>query len=168
MSKIEKSKFKDSQGRALTQGLFLEHKYDTKYAVYTLKDEDFEYEGHIYPSLKRLYLEFEDPIEYDFANEHLLNWNQWKRITGNALFSDLVEQWREELNLKIRSGALRGMSDAAYGKDNVQAYKYLLEKGWEKRGVGRPSKKAQDKEDALRDSIANDYKDDLERMRSIQ
>lgn len=161
---MDKNKLKDSQGRALTQSLFLETNYDTRYAVYTLKEEDFEYEGVLYPSLKRLYLEFEDPIEYEFAKKYLLNWDQWQRICANKLFSKEVEKWREELELKIRSSALRGMSDAAYNKDNVQAFKYLLEKGWDKKVVGRPSKKAQEREQALQEAISKDYDEDFARL----
>lgn len=160
---IDKTRLKDSQGRPLTQGLFLEVAYDTKYAVYTKKDEDFEYEGVVYPSLKRLYLEMEDPIEYDFANKYLLNWQQWQRICNNKLFKKEIDSWREELELKIRAGALKGLADAAYSKDNVQAFKYLLEKGWEKRGAGRPTKKQQEHDESLKNAIANDYAEDIAR-----
>lgn len=58
----------------LTQGLFLEIGY-TKYSVYTLKDEDYEYKGQMFPSLKRIYLEMADAGEYEFATTHLLGWS---------------------------------------------------------------------------------------------
>ena len=53
---LDKSKFKDSGGRPITQSLFLEIGY-TDRAYYTLNDEDKEYNGSTYPSLKKLYLE---------------------------------------------------------------------------------------------------------------
>ena len=58
--KIDKATLRDTKGRPLTQSLFLELGYNTQYAVYTLKDEDYNYEGKLYPSLKRLYLEMEE------------------------------------------------------------------------------------------------------------
>lgn len=160
---MDKTKLKDTSGRPLTQGLFLETKYDTTYAVYTLKDEDFEYQGVIYPSLKKLYLEFEDPIEYAFANRYLLNWDQWQRICNNKLYSKMIEGWREELDLKIRSQSLKGICDLAAESGNFQAYKFLMDKGWDKRAVGRPNTKAKAREEELLDQIANDYSDDIKR-----
>ncbi|MFM0827351.1 hypothetical protein, partial [Klebsiella oxytoca] len=62
--KIDKKLLKDTMGRPLTQGLFLEIGYNTEYAVYTLEDEDKEYKGKTYPALKKLYLACEDPTEY--------------------------------------------------------------------------------------------------------
>ena len=59
-----------SDGRPITQSLFLEIGY-TEHAVYTLKDDDYEYNGKVYPSLKKAYLELEDTTEYDFANQYL-------------------------------------------------------------------------------------------------
>ena len=50
---IDKSKLKATNGVPLTQGLFLEIQYG-EFAVFTLKDEDYEYNGKIYPSLKNL------------------------------------------------------------------------------------------------------------------
>ena len=63
---IDKSRLVDGQGKPLTQSLFLEIGY-TDFSVYTLKDQDYEYNDKVYPSLKRLYLEMEDPTEYEFA-----------------------------------------------------------------------------------------------------
>ena len=50
MIEIDKSKFLDSEGRPLTQSIFLEVGYND-YAIYTLKENDHEYNGKIYPSL---------------------------------------------------------------------------------------------------------------------
>jgi hypothetical protein len=58
----------DKMGRPLTQALFLEVNYNPESAVYTRKDYDHEYKGKVYPSLKRLYLQMEDVVEYEFAN----------------------------------------------------------------------------------------------------
>ena len=163
--KIDKEKLKDTQGRPLTQGLFLEISYDTRYAVYTLKDEDFEYEGKIYPSLKRLYLEMEDVVEYTFANRYLLGWNHWKRLQDNKLFTARIEEWREELELKLRSQAIRDILDMTADEKSFQAAKFIADKGWEKLKAGRPRTADKIKEEALLQSIETDYSENIVALR---
>ena len=157
--KIDKSLLKDTQGRPLTQGLFLEVSYNTKYAVYTLKEDHYEYEGKVYPSLKRLFLEMEDVVEYDFANRYLLGWNHWKRIQENKLFSQHIHEWREELELKLRSQAVRDILDMTADEKSFQAAKWIADKGWEKLKAGRPRTAEKAKEDALLSAIESDYED---------
>lgn len=162
--KIDKDKLRDSTGRPLTQALFLETNYDTNYAVYTLKDQDHKYKGKTYPSLKRLYIAMEDVIEYDFANTYLLGWNHWQRICANKAFHSVIEEWRSELELKIRSQAFKDILDSCAEEKSFQAAKYILEKGWDKRSRGRPTTKAKETEAALVKRIENDYGDDVKRL----
>jgi len=83
--KADKSKLIDTRGRPLTQSLFLEIGYNVEFAVYTLKEFDYEYDGRLYPSLKRLYLQHEDPVEYSFVDTYLYNWDQWQRLCANKV-----------------------------------------------------------------------------------
>ena len=66
----DKSKLVDIRCNPLTQSLFLEIGY-TEYSVYTLKEDHHEYGGKIFPSLKKLYIDFEDPLDYTFASTYL-------------------------------------------------------------------------------------------------
>lgn len=157
--KIDKSLLKDTQGRPLTQGLFLEISYNTQYAVYTLKDEDHEYEGKVYPSLKRLYLSMEDVVEYDFANKYLLGWSHWKRLQENKAINKYITEWREELELKLRSQAVRDIIDMTADEKSFQAAKWIADKGWEKLAKGRPRTADKVREEALQSAIEEDYKD---------
>lgn len=158
---VDKSKMKDQQGRYLTQGLFIDFNYDPTFAVYSFKDEDFEYKGVMYQSLKRLYLEVADPTEYQFAMKHLYDWQHWKRICDNKALLKQIEVWREELEVALRSASILAMSDMT---DNFQAQKFLAERGWEKNGVGRPKKTDPLREDKIQDKIAEELKDTLTRM----
>jgi hypothetical protein len=158
--KIDKSGFKDVMGRALTQSLFLEPNYNTDFAYYTLEGEDKVYKGRTYPSLKKLYLAAYDPLEYEFANTYLLDWDHWVKMQGNAILNRHIEKWREELELKIRSESLRMILDQS--EDNYQAAKFLAEQGWKKAGVGRPKKEKVDKQ--LDEHIANEFANDVLRM----
>lgn len=157
----DKSKFKDPSGKLLTQSLFLENGYNTEYAMYTLTDVDKEYNGKIYPSLRRLYLECMDPTEYEFANKYLWGWNHWQRITANALMTDHIENWREELEVKLRALAIASIVKSSY--DSYNAAKWVADGSW-KQKRGRPSKAELAKEKRIRERAAQAADDDGERI----
>ena len=152
----------DSLGRPITQSLFLEIGY-SKASAYTLKDVDHEYEGRIYPSIKRLYMEMEDPTEYKFAVKYFLGWKHWQRICANVVIREHVDEWREELEYKMLSTATGQMIEMAKSC-NYQASKWMADKGWAIKGAGRPSKATLEKERKQRDDIATEYKDDVVRL----
>jgi hypothetical protein len=162
--KVDKAKLKDSRGRPLTQSLFLEVGYNTEFAVYTLKDEDYEYQGKTYYSLKQLYLAYEDVIEYDFANKYLLGWQHWQRICRNKMFTKHVEEWREELELKMRAQAFKDIVDLSSGDKGFQAAKWIADKGWDKRTAGRPSNADIEKETKMQARIDEEYNADVVRL----
>lgn len=166
--KIDKTKLKDSMGRPLTQGLFLEIGYNTDFAVYSLDDFDKEYKGGVYPSLKRLFIEAEDVSEYNFSREHLLGWQHWQRLNANKMLREHFDKWREELSLAIRSEAIRSIMDQALEGTNFQAAKWLAEGGWDKRKAGRPSKAELEKEAAIHNRIQEEFKDDFDRLKNFR
>lgn len=161
---IDKSRLVDTMGRPLTQGLFLEIGYG-EYAVYTLKDWDHAYKGVSYPSLKRLYLKEEDPIEYDFAEKHLLGWQHWKRLQENKILRKHIDEWREELELKLRSQGVREMLNlCASEQGNFSAAKYMANKEWEKRAPGRPSKAEKERALKMDERLNDEYGADIKRL----
>lgn len=161
---IDKSKMVDSMGRPLTQSLFLEVGY-SEFAVYTLKEYDHTYNGVVYPSLKKLYLKEEDPTEYTFADKYLLGWQHWKRLNENKALSKHFEEWREELELKIRSQAVRDMMNlCASESGNFSAAKFLADRGWDKRAAGRPSKAEKERQLRIEDRIKEDFDADIVRL----
>ena len=162
---IDKKRLVDSQGRPLTQSLFLEIGYEEDKAVFTFKDDDHEYKGNTYISLKKRFLQMEDLIEYDFAKTWLLGWSHWQRLNKNKLLAKHFAEWREELDLSIRSQAVRDIiSMSADEGKGFQAAKYLAEKGWEKRGVGRPNKNEKLKEERLQAKLDEEFSGDVVRL----
>lgn len=145
------NKFKTSDGtHLLTQALFIEKSRqrggDTSKALYTLQDEDIDN----YQSLYRLYMEMGDLTEYEFALTYFYNWNHWKRLCLVPWFLPHVTRWREELDLKTKSEAIKRIKEEAKdpkGKNTFSANKVLIDRAWEKsapkkevvRTVGRPS-----------------------------
>lgn len=164
---IEKDKLLDTMGRPLTQSLFLEIGY-SEYAVYTLKEYDYPYKGKLYPSLKRLFLKEEDPTEWSFAEKHLLGWQHWKRLCDNKILAKHFEEWREELELKVRSQAVRDMMNlCASESGNFSAAKYLADRGWEKRAAGRPSNAEKEKGLRISERAEADFEADIKRLREV-
>lgn len=163
---IDKSKLVDSTGKPLSQGLFLEIAY-SPHAVYTLKEYDHTWEGKLYPSLKLRYLEMADVTEYDFAQEWLLGWKQWQRLCENKTIGPHIQEWREELEYKIRSRAAKKMIEQADG-GNFQATKWLMDKGWVLRQAGRPSRLEKEQHLASESRILSEYEGDVERLRRVK
>ncbi len=162
---VDKSKLLDVNGLPLTQGLFLEVGYNTDYAIYTLKDRDHEYKGHLYPSLKALYLKEGDPTEYLFADKYLLGYQHWKRICNNKLLLQYIQEWREELEIKLRAEAVRALINMTSSENgNFQAAKFLADRGWDKNKVGRPSKEELEKRAAIGRKVDDEFKADIRRL----
>lgn len=163
--KPDKTKFKDVGGRMITQGLFLEIGY-TDNAYYTLDDEDKTYEGRVYPSLKRLYLEHEDVGEYDFAKTYLLNWRHWQRLCANKVLAKHIEEWREELEVKLRSDAIYTIIQlSSEEKGGFQAAKWIADRGWDVRSVGRPKKDTSEMDKKLEERLHDEYSADIVRLK---
>jgi hypothetical protein len=137
-----KDQFKDSIGRWRTATLFEETCEDpTKYPpVYTLKDSDTS----SCVSLKERYLQMGDLTEYSFANVYLGGWDHWVRICDSWILKPHIEEWREQLKLRLRAETLAKVKDMAEGEgpSALNAAKFLLEElgGSGKPKRGRPSK----------------------------
>jgi hypothetical protein len=152
----------DKSGKPITQSLFLEVGYSDE-AIYTLKEIDYTYNGKLYKSMKLLYMEMADPTEYEFATTYLLGWKHWMRICENKILRKHIDEWREELEVKLRCEAARQvMSQAKSG--SFQASKWVADKGWGARGAGRPSKLEQEKHKRINEVIENEYQSDVVRM----
>jgi len=152
----------DSMGKFRTQSLFLELGYGAE-ALFTLKDQDHVHDGKTYISMKRLYLEFEDPTEYEFANTVLLNWKHWQRMCENKLIRKHIDDWREELEVKLRCQAIGDAIQLAKS-GQFQAAKWVADRGWATRAAGRPSKAEIEHEKKVQARIEDEYGADVIRM----
>ena len=168
------NKFKTEQGKWLTQSLFLEIGYRTEFAIFTLEDNEKTFKGKKYPSIKKYYLELEDPTEYEFASKYLGGWQHWKRICSNSLILEHITEWREELTLKLRGRGIQSMIDEATmgGRGQATAARWLAEKGFldspvvKRKKVGRPAKE-EDLTQEARDMamLKEDFAKDLARIK---
>lgn len=140
-----KNKFRhpNTNNRYYKALFFEETGADKSTVVYTLKDVD--HEG--FPSLYRLYMELDDPTEWEVANQLMDGWEHWENLCTCTWFKPIVERWRKEVELRMKSKALHRIRSEAKtaSKEAFAANKYILEKGWEpkessKSGRGRPTK----------------------------
>ena len=126
-----KTKWTNASGQHLTLGLF-----EGRNRVYKFSE------------LGKKYVEFEDLLEYEFAVTYLDGWAHWEKLLSCPAVKAHIDKWRLELDVKVRSRALRHLMEEASDPLNrgfVQANRYLIEKGYlagteDKRGRGRPKK----------------------------
>ena len=133
---------KDSVGRYLTHAMFFESKTAGFEPTFTFKEFDHEYEGVIYTSMRRLYMEMADPTEYLFAIEVLGSWQHWQKLCNSALIREQIDKWREELEVKLRAESIQAIHEVATtaGSKGTTAAKWIAAAGW-RTGKGRPTKK---------------------------
>lgn len=152
----------DSKGRYLTQSLFLEIGYNED-AIYTLKDIDHFHNDRWYVSPKRVYLEMQDLTEYTFANTLFAGWAHWQKLLNNKALRVHIDEWRAELEYKMRSLAVKSLIGQAK-KGSFQASKWLADRGWEVRGAGRPSEEEVNKNIVMRTKDENEWTADIHRL----
>lgn len=159
------NKFKNNRGAYLTTSMFIDFSYDYSLALYTWKDHDFSNEKGTFPSLKRLYLEMSDITEYEFACTYLDGWQHWKALLNSPACRKHIDEWREELELKLRAAGLRKMIDIAENEDkpSFQAAKYLAEAEW----CGKKTTQQKNKDNRQRTQLKTAFKADFERVSKI-
>ncbi len=86
-----------------------------------------------------------DPTEYTFVTRYIGTWDIWESMYSSSNnYRVIIDAWRRELEVKIKSDAINRIIDAAKGetRDALQANKYLLDTPWlkEESKRGRPTK----------------------------
>lgn len=137
---------KDSQGRFRTQSLFWEKRHPDYSAPFTLKKRP--HKGRI--SMYEKYMEIGDPTEYTQAITMLGSWDHWKRLAAQPWFLEYLNEWREELKVRMESDRFLEMKDLADNHagtpQGISATKWLADRygDTKKPKRGRPSKAEKD------------------------
>lgn len=168
--------FRNETNNLLTRALFWETNYQDV-AIYTLGRNDKEVtlsDGSTkkLKSLYRLYMDMNDVTEYDFANKYFESWDHWKLVSESWYLKDLVAKWREELEIRVVTDALKMIQAEAISSSKYAyaANRYLADKGWKaeekksRKGAGRPSKASIQEEAVRLASEQHDTNADLERL----
>ena len=130
-----------------------------KYGQYTYEDEHKYINGKFYPSLKKLYLETGDPTEYKFYTKWLGGKEHWEKCLESLNFKQMVDKWREELEIKIRSEAVVGIGEMAK-KGQYAACLFFAKGGWkvspQTHTGGAPTKRERERADRINKAIEQD------------
>lgn len=157
---------KDKMGRFRTRSLFKEMwKHNPNLdspPLFSLKVDD---DAESFISIKRIYLDCNDPTEYRFAIGLFKDPRHWQHLCGLDWFSPFVKKWRSELRAKLRAQAIDNL--IRLSEDNLQAIKTLATEDFvyqsyldeipDKKRVGRPNKAKPDNtptEETLADDAA--------------
>ena len=156
--------FKDSIGRWRTKSLFYEindYRIDEG-TIFTITESDKEVNGVVLKSLRKLFVESEDPTGYTTATEHLGGYAHWEALCKSSLKGE-IEKWKIEMEVRIRSlGLKQAITSAKSG--NFNAAKFLAERGWDKRTAGRPSTEEVVRETKVQAQLFSEVENDLMRM----
>ena len=164
---MQHDKLKDSQGRYRTTSLFWEFRQPGFEPLYSIKGYDLEKPEGTYPSLKKMYLAFDHVpgFEYEFAMTVFGSWDHWAKLCNISQLRGDIQEWRDELDIKLKCESMKAMMLAAKDNDakGVNAAKYLAEKGYESKR-GRPSKAEVERETKIQAGVNKELKDDMERI----
>lgn len=137
------SKFSTENNILYTNALFKELNInEPEVAIYTLAADDIVVGDKTYISIRKQYLLLEDPTEYEIASKYFDSWTHWKKVRESSKIKVHIDEWREELEVKLRSKGVKGVYNKALDGD-YQASKWLAERGFSDKKVrraGAPSK----------------------------
>lgn len=187
---IDAPPYKDTTGRWRTLSLFVEtfdemqegkdgeKNYQKFTPIFTLREHPYHitpssnfygrYEDNLIPSLRSVYLHYNDPTEYSFATQVFHSTYHWKHLCSLHWLKPYIEEWRRTLTQKLRGVGIAKMVEVTGGSDPkfaLMAGKWLAEgKFMEPEGKGRPSKKEVATEMKVEKDIERIFEDDAKRL----
>lgn len=111
-----------------------------------------------------------DPTEYAGAIELLGSWEEWLRFKRNwPSFQKLhLDDWMEEIEIKIKSMAIRALIMQSQGDSGASAAKFLVEAKHHEKKVGRPSKEIIERQLRIDTAAHKEVANDLERIKDFR
>ena len=136
-----RNKFRGRNNQHLLQSLFIQKNTEGT-ALYSLTATDVIKEGQEYPSLRKLFIETDDPTEYTFSQLHLDGWEHWQKLQRSTFLTPYIKEWRKELDVKIKSRALASIIASSQGtsREAFAAQKYLSDGGYKPKQTGSKRK----------------------------
>lgn len=156
--------FKDSLGRWRTTSLFYEtNGNDADQALFTLGKKDLMVDGKTLISIRKRYIESNDPTGYRCAEEYLGGYSHWKALLRSRI-RDQIAEWEEEQEKRMRSLGFKKIMEAN-DKGVFQASRFLVEKGWKAKPTSKASK---EKEENFTAQMFAQYEGDARRLSELQ
>ena len=161
---VSTSPFRDTRNRYLTKSLFVETRTDVCDPIFTLESK-VDYDGLV--SVYRLYMEADDPTEYVVAKRMLGDVQHWRALCEREFFIPYLEQWRDELQAKIKAESVEAIRRVANATSNgtVPAAKWVAEQDFLNLGKVGPKRGRPPKEKLLGGISASDLEEDAARIK---
>ena len=163
MARGKHSPYTDSMGRFHTKALFVETISKELLAkgitpVYTLNGDP------AYNDIHKMFIASDDPTGYSFAIAAFDSWDHLQHLLKNCQwFRRHYDKWQNELEVKMRSEAIKNLVKQSKDSKGSTAAKYVAEKGWEKKR-GRPSNEEVEKERKQQAMIRDELSQDADRI----
>jgi hypothetical protein len=142
----------DSTGRKLTSGLFFELADPASGIPPQFKLSEWRTE----------YVRIADPTDYKAAMALIGSWEHWEALVANPRFREHLEQWRKEVDVKLRSEAIAALRAQSKSATGVAAARWLAEQG------GVPKNKGRQPKSDKPDSGESFAKDDAKRLSIVK
>ncbi len=108
-------------------------------------------------------LQLRNCISQKVAIKYLLGWRHWLRLLENKVIRKHIDEWREELEVKLRCQGVANVMAAAQ-QGSYQAGKWMADRGWEQRAPGRPTKKDIEAQKVFDSRVRDEYGADVHRL----
>lgn len=175
IKKLTREDFTDSRNRLRTRSLFVDSyksTTDSGLPAYFYLRKPFSDEEYI--SLYEVYMHIADPSEYNFAQFVFKDVGFWKLLSEISWFKPHISEWRQHLQVKLKSEASDEMLKILHNpesKDTIklQAAKFLVEKSWSGAGISAQDdagKKGRSKKEEVSTEEAS-VLEDMERLNVI-
>lgn len=122
--------------------------------------------------VRKTFVDLGDPTGYRWAMKYLGDWDHWLKLCESPWFSEALNGWIKELEIKIRSEAIvRLVEISGSGTPQaISAAKFLATLEYKKQpnGRGRPSKSEMSAELKHLTQLAEEEQEDYERIRLVK
>jgi hypothetical protein len=141
----------DAYGRRVVLSLFTEFVRTDFTPIWSLHND-----------WKPIYLDAADPTEYETAMRLIGDYDHWLLIRNHPKIKPIIDKWAREVEVKIRSEAIKEMSKHAAKPNGAAAAKWMAEGQFMKRVL--KNKVDKEEEQAIAAEIADRVSDDMVRL----
>jgi len=146
-----RNKVVDTYGRRVVLSLFSE-----------FSRTDYTPLWSLYKDWKPIYMEAEDPTEYEAAMRLIGDYEHWLLIRSHPKIAPIIDKWAIELEIKMRSDAVRKMVRHSASNQGTAAAKWIAEGGFTMRD--KRSKKGKEEEREITEVLSERLHEDMTRL----
>lgn len=113
---------------------------------------------------RKIFVEASDPTEYQAALLLVGSWKEWCRFKKDwKAFNDIVDDWVQEVEIKIRSEAIRDLAQSG----EASAQKWIAEGRYKQRTAGKPTKAQVERAARIEAGIEKETDEEVDRVLNV-